>query len=93
MEKALSSQQQWFRNNHAVGVFGPESEIDEMEGIESPVWFVNIYNKQEAEDDCADTATPVGKVYKVWDFEGAYELGERMAKDRGLDFENFATRA
>jgi hypothetical protein len=62
---------------------GPFSEPDQW-GDEFPVWFVFV-----ADDD----GEPTGKTYKVFSFDKALSLAERIAADRKLELEVEALRA
>lgn len=54
------------------------------DGEEEPYWVVFVAN---------EWGDPVGKVYECASRQRAIELGARMAKDRGLPFENEAGAA
>ena len=56
---------------------GPEN-VRNAKGEQVPAWFVAV-------TDCG--REPVGRVYKVYDFDKAHILALKMADQRGLHFE------
>ena len=56
-------------------VDGPDG-VEDSWGDEMPEWSVSV---------CDDAGEPVGDSYRVHSWDGALELGEKMAHDRRLE--------
>jgi hypothetical protein len=60
-----------------IHAFGPESDFDELSGIETPVWFVSIMDNDDY--PIADST------WKCWDPEDARKWGIRLSKIHNLE--------